>query len=289
MKRADLAMYQAKAAGRNTLRFFDPEMQAGINARLAMENELYRAIENEEFALHFQPQTDMSGQITGVEALIRWHNPQRGLVMPGEFIQVAEETGQILPIGHWVLMQACQQVLAWQQHPQLSQLSLAVNVSAKQFRLPMFVEEIRNLIRHTGIDPSRLRLELTESALLANINDAIIKMSALQGMGIRFALDDFGTGYSSLAYLKKLPLDQVKIDRSFVRNVLIDADDAAICRAVITLGKSLELNVIAEGVETSSQRDFLQTHGCQYTQGYLFARPMPADELQQWLQQAMPA
>ena len=286
MKRADLAMYQAKAAGRNTLRFFDPEMQAGINARLAMENELFRAIENEEFALYYQPQTNMDGQITGIEALIRWHNPQRGLVMPGEFIPVAEETGQILPISHWVLMQACQQVLAWQQHPLLSQLSLAVNVSARQFRLPMFVEEIRNLIRHSGIDPARLRLELTESALLANINDTIVKMSALQGMGIRFALDDFGTGYSSLAYLKKLPLDQVKIDRSFVRNLLVDADDAALCRAIITLGHSLDLKIIAEGVETDSQRDFLQAHGCHFAQGHLFARPMPAEELEQWLQQA---
>ena len=286
MKRADLAMYQAKAAGRNTLRFFDPPMQAGINARVAMENELFRAIENEEFALYYQPQTDMAGHITGLEALIRWHNPQRGLVMPGEFIPVAEESGQILPISHWVLRQACQQLLAWQQHPRLSQLSLAVNVSARQFRLPMFVEEIRNLIRHSGIDPARLRLELTEGALLANINDSIVKMSALQGMGIRFALDDFGTGYSSLAYLKKLPLDQVKIDRSFVRNLLVDADDAALCRAIIMLGHSLDLKIIAEGVETDSQRDFLQAHGCHFAQGYLFARPMPAEELEQWLQQA---
>lgn len=284
LKRADLAMYQAKAAGRNTLRFFDPAMQASINARMVMENELYRAIEAGEFALHYQPQLDMAGHICGVEALIRWQNPKRGMVSPAEFIPVAEETGQILPIGHWVLMQACEQLLAWRDNPLTAQLSISVNVSAKQFRLPMFVDEVRNLIRHTGIDPTRLKLELTESMLLIDVNDAIVKMTALQGLGLSFALDDFGTGYSSLAYLKKLPLDQVKIDQSFVRDVLTDPNDTAICRAVIALGKSLGLAVIAEGVETTSQRDFLLAEGCDFAQGYLFAKPMPAVELIGWLQ-----
>ena len=288
LKRADLAMYQAKAAGRNTLRFFDPDMQAGVNARISMENALYRAIENHEFTLYYQPQTDMAGQICSLEALLRWHSPQRGLVMPAEFIAIAEETGQILPIGHWVLLQACQQLQEWQAHPQLSSLSIAVNISAKHFRLPMFVDEIRNLIRHTGINPARLRLELTETALLANINDAVVKMRALQGMGVRFALDDFGTGYSSLAYLKKLPLDQVKIDRSFVRNLLTDPDDAAICRAVIAMGHSLGLTVVAEGLETASQRDFLLAEGCSQAQGNLFAAPMPAADVPAWLATRLP-
>ncbi|MFO1379815.1 MAG: PAS domain S-box protein [Chitinivorax sp.] len=289
LKRADMAMYQAKAAGRNTLRFFDPAMQASINARAIMESEMYRAIEEREFVLHYQPQVDHTGHCIGVEALLRWHSPKRGMVSPAEFIPLAEETGQILPIGHWVLLQACLQQVAWQADPATERLVIAVNVSAKQFRLPVFVDELRNLIRHTGANPARLKLELTESMLLGDMDDAIVKMGALQGLGVSFALDDFGTGYSSLAYLKQLPLDQMKIDRSFVRDILTDPNDAAICRAVIALGKSLGLHVIAEGVETASQWRFLRDEGCDEAQGYLFARPLPLAELQQWLQRNTPA
>jgi len=239
--------------------------------------------------LHYQPQVDHTGHCIGVEALLRWHSPKRGMVSPAEFIPLAEETGQILPIGHWVLLQACLQQVAWQADPATERLVIAVNVSAKQFRLPVFVDELRNLIRHTGANPARLKLELTESMLLGDMDDAIVKMGALQGLGVSFALDDFGTGYSSLAYLKQLPLDQMKIDRSFVRDILTDPNDAAICRAVIALGKSLGLHVIAEGVETASQWRFLRDEGCDEAQGYLFARPLPLAELQQWLLRNTPA
>ena len=283
LKRADMAMYQAKAAGRNTLRFFDPQMQARINARAEMEGELYLAIENHEFRLYYQPQVDCSGRCVGVEVLIRWPSPRRGMVSPAEFIPLAEETGQILPIGHWVLLQACEQLARWQGDPLTAGLTIAVNVSPKQFRLPVFVEELQKMLAHTGAHPGRLKLELTEGMLLTDINDAITKMNAIQALGVQFSLDDFGTGYSPLSYLKQLPLNQMKIDQSFVRDILTDHNDTAICRAVIALGKSLGLRVIAEGVETDAQWALLQAEGCDEGQGYLFARPQPIDDLERWL------
>jgi diguanylate cyclase (GGDEF)-like protein/PAS domain S-box-containing protein len=285
LKRADLAMYQAKAAGRNTLRFFDPAMQASINLRSTMEGELHRALADHEFVLHYQPQVDRDNRCVGVEALIRWRNPARGLVAPAEFIPLAEECGLIQPIGRWVVEQACERLAAWAADSPTAALTMAVNVSAKQFRQEDFIERLRTTIGRFAIDPSRLKLELTESLLLIDIDDAIAKMLALRGLGVSFSLDDFGTGYSSLAYLKRLPIDQIKIDRSFVDDVLTDPNDAAICKAVIALGKSLALDVIAEGVETEGQWNRLREEGCTAFQGYLFARPMNEPDFLDWLRQ----
>ena len=283
LRQADLAMYQAKEAGRNGVRFFEQTMQADITARSRLEHELYTAVEDDQFRLYYQPQIDAAGRCIGVEALIRWQHPARGFVSPASFIPLAEDTGLILPIGHWVLREACARLLAWQDDLTTAHLTIAVNVSAQQFRLPVFVEELASLIRFTGANPARLKLEITESMLLDNLDDAIAKISALRALGISFSLDDFGTGYSSLSYLKRLPVDQVKIDQSFVRDVLVDANDAAICRAVIALGKSLGLKVIAEGVETAEQWAFLAAEGCDEAQGYLYARPLPEADLLNWL------
>jgi diguanylate cyclase (GGDEF)-like protein/PAS domain S-box-containing protein len=283
LKRADTAMYRAKAAGRDSLRFFDPEMQTSVAARAAMEIALRKAITEEQFLLHFQPQVDAAGRMTGAEVLIRWQHPERGMVPPGEFIPLAEESGLILPIGHWVLHTACQQLAAWAARPQTAHLNLAVNVSARQFSLPNLVEQVLALIEQTGAPPERLKLELTESMLLDNTSDMIAKMHALKARGVSFSLDDFGTGYSSLSYLKRLPLDQLKIDQSFVRDVLDDPNDAAIARTIVTLGQSLGLAVIAEGVETAAQRDFLAASGCLNYQGYFFSRPVPLAAFEQLL------
>lgn len=284
-KRADVAMYQAKAAGRNTLRFFDPGTQHAINARSQMESELHRAIANGEFSLYYQPQVAASGICIGVEALIRWRHPERGLVSPAEFIPLAEETGLILPIGHWVLREAFARLSAWKKSAETAHLTISVNVSARQFHMPVFVEELRSLIEYSNAAPELLKLEITESMLLHDADDMIRTMTELRALGIGFSLDDFGTGYSSLSYLKRLPLDQIKIDRSFVRDILVDSNDAAICRAVIALGKSLGLGVIAEGVETEDQWTFLQTEGCLNAQGYLHAKPMPVESFINWLRE----
>ena len=283
LKRADTAMYQAKAAGRDSLRFFDPEMQTSVAARAAMEIALRKAITEEQFLLHYQPQVDASGQLTGAEVLIRWQHPERGMVPPGEFIPLAEETGLILPIGHWVMETACRQLAAWAARPETAHLNLAVNVSARQFSLPNLVEQVLALLEQTGAPPNRLKLELTESMLLDNTSDMIAKMHALKARGVSFSLDDFGTGYSSLSYLKRLPLDQLKIDQSFVRDVLNDPNDAAIARTIVALGQSLGLAVIAEGVETAAQRDFLAAHGCHNYQGYFFSRPVGLQAFEQLL------
>ena len=287
LKRADLAMYQAKAAGRNTLRFFDPAMQASINQRSVLEGELHRALADREFVLHYQPQVNCNDRCIGVEALIRWNHPRRGLVAPAEFISLAEESGLIQPIGHWVVEQATERLAAWAGDPLTANLVMSVNVSAKQFRQTDFIDHLRATIRRSGANPACLKLEITESLLLADVDDAIAKMLALRGLGVGFVLDDFGTGYSSLSYLKRLPLDQVKIDRSFVNDVLTDPNDAAICRAVIALGKSLGLGVIAEGVETPEQWQLLRSEGCQFVQGYLHARPMAEADLLAWLRQRL--
>lgn len=285
LKRADVAMYQSKAAGRNTLRFFDPQMQAVVANRVALEAELRQAIEHGQLVLFYQPQvqtrSDGSLRVIGAEALVRWKHPQRGMVSPAEFIPLAEETGLIVPLGQWVMETACRQLAAWQGHPVFGNLSIAVNVSARQFMLSGFVAHVRQTLENTGAHPPKLKIELTESTLVGDMNEVIRKMAELQSWGVGFALDDFGTGYSSLAYLKRLPLDTLKIDQSFVRAVFEDANDAAIARMVVVLGRSLGLTVIAEGVETLEQRYFLAQQGCHVYQGYLFGRPAPAPEFQQ--------
>jgi diguanylate cyclase (GGDEF)-like protein/PAS domain S-box-containing protein len=278
LKRADLAMYQAKAAGRNTIRFYDPEMQTIISARVEMEADLRHGLQRHEFRLHYQSQTDGAGRTTGAEALLRWQHPRRHMVYPSMFIPLAEETGLILQLGQWVLETACKQLVAWSGAADTAHLTLAVNVSAYQFRQPAFVEQVMEVVRRTGADPNKLKLELTESLLVADVERTVDKMNALRATGIGFSLDDFGTGYSSLSYLKRLPLDQLKIDQSFVRDVLTDPSAAAIARTILVLGHTLGLDVIAEGVETASQRDFLAQNGCRAYQGYLFSRPVSADQ-----------
>ncbi len=279
LKQADLAMYQAKAAGRNTMLFFDPKMQSVVAARTAMEADLRQGLQRQQMLLNYQPVVDQFGAMLGVEALVRWHHPTRGLVMPDEFIALAEQTNLIAPLGQWVLTQACQQLTAWALQPQTAHLSMAVNVSARQFKQFDFVAQLQDVLLQTGAPAARLTLEITESLLLNDMNDVVLKMGQLRAVGVRFALDDFGTGYSSLMYLKNLPLEQLKIDQSFVRDVLTDPNDAAIAVTVLSLGKTLGLTVVAEGVETEAQRDFLVRHGCQVFQGYLFGRPVPVNEL----------
>ncbi|MDP2824880.1 MAG: EAL domain-containing protein [Sulfuritalea sp.] len=280
MKRADTAMYQAKAAGRNTLRFFDPEMQAVVATRAALDADLRTAIRERQFLLHYQPQVDGEGRVTGAEALLRWQHPRHGLVYPAEFIPPAEDSGLILPLGHWVLEAACGQLVVWAGQADMAHLTVAVNVSGRQCRQWDFVEQVLAVLRDTGADPRKLKLELTESVLRHDVEDTIAKMTALKAEGVSFALDDFGTGYSSLSNLKRLPLAQLKIDASFVRNVLTDSNDAAIARTIIALGQSLGRAVIAEGVETEAQREFLALLGCHAYQGYLFGRPGTAAALQ---------
>ncbi|WP_342619236.1 PAS domain S-box protein [Rhodoferax sp. GW822-FHT02A01] len=276
LRRADTAMYQAKAGGKNMLRFFDIEMQTLVTQRAAVEVELRTAIKEGQLVLHYQPQVDSAGQVTGSEALVRWQHPSRGLLGPGSFIALAEESGLIVPLGQWVLDAACLQLAKWSTNPLLSALTLAVNVSARQFAQSAFVEVVLEIVNRHAIAPGRLKLELTESLLLENTESVIQKMSQLRARGIMFSLDDFGTGYSSLSYLKRLPLDQLKIDQTFIRDVLTDPNDAAIARTVVTLGRSLGLNVIAEGVETLEQREWLIRNGCFVFQGYFYSRPVTA-------------
>lgn len=286
MKRADVAMYQAKDAGRNTLRFFDPHMQAAVAARVMLEAELRKGLELAQLVLHYQPQVDGIGKVTGAEALVRWQHPQRGLVSPADFIPLAEETGLILPLGHWVLTTACKQLVAWATLPELARLTLAINVSARQFRQPNFVAHLSAILANSGADPQKLKLELTESLLLEDVENTIDKMIALKAIGVSFSLDDFGTGYSSLSYLKRLPLDQLKIDQSFIRDILVEPNDASIARTIVALAQSLSLSVIAEGVETEAQREFLSNSGCHACQGYLFSHPLPIAEFEQFVGKA---
>ena len=282
MKQADLAMYKAKTAGRNLCRFFDPALEVALNERAALESDLRVALAQNQFVLHYQAQVAGEARLTGVEVLVRWQHPHRGIVSPADFIPLAEETGLILPLGRWVLETACNQLTQWASRPGLSHLTVAVNVSAHQFRQPDFVDQVLEVLRITGANPHRLKLELTESLLVANVDEVIEKMFALKAKGAGFSLDDFGTGYSSLSYLKRLPLDQLKIDQSFVRDVLTDPNDASIARTIIALAQNLGLGVIAEGVETDAQRDFLAHSGCHAYQGYLFSRPLPLDEFEQF-------
>jgi diguanylate cyclase (GGDEF)-like protein/PAS domain S-box-containing protein len=277
MKQADLAMYQAKESGRNTLRFFDPHMQANVIARATSEIELRNGIEQQQFVLHYQPQVDGALRVTGAEVLLRWQHPSRGLVSPNDFIGLAEETGMILPLGLWVLETTCRQLAQWSHDTHLQHMVLAVNVSARQFGQADFAQTVIDVLARTGANPRKLKLELTESLLVNDVEDVIRKIRRLKTEGICFSLDDFGTGYSSLSYLKQLPLDQLKIDQSFVRDLLSDANDASICRTVIALGRSMDLEVIAEGVEVDAQHQMLRTEGCNAFQGYLFGHPMPRE------------
>ncbi|MBV8620530.1 MAG: EAL domain-containing protein [Curvibacter sp.] len=279
LKRAEVAMYQAKAAGRNTLRFYDPQMQAVMSARAALEEDLRIATLQRQFVLHYQPQVQGVGRLVGVEALIRWRHPLKGMVPPNEFIPLAEETGLIIELGEWVLEAACQQLRTWAGRPATRDLSIAVNVSARQFHQGDFVQRVLSVVERFEVHPARLKLELTEGLLIDNIESVIERMTLLRRHGIRFSLDDFGTGYSSLAYLKRLPLDQLKIDQSFVRDLLSDPDDVAIARMIVSLADTLGLEVIAEGVETEAQYDCLTSLGCRSYQGYLFGRPLPIEQL----------
>ena len=287
LKQADMAMYRAKDAGRNTLRFFDPDMQQAVNRRALLETELHNGLRRAQFLLLYQPQVDSQGRVTGAEALVRWQHPVQGMVPPSEFIPLAEESGLILPLGHWVMETALRQQARWQQDPQFARLSLAINVSARQFLQDDFVAQVLALVRQTGANPAQIKLELTESLLLDNVDSVIATMRALKAHGLGFSLDDFGTGYSSLSYLKRLPLDQIKIDQGFVRDVLLDASDAAIARSIIALADSLGLSVIAEGVETTAHHQFLLAHGCQAFQGYLFGRPLTLEDFENRVRQGV--
>ncbi len=285
LKQADIAMYQAKRVGRNTLRFFDPQMQENINMRVALEGELHKALAQQEFQLHYQIQVDGAGSPIGSEALIRWIHPVRGLVSPLHFIPIAEETGLILAIGDWVLDTACAQLKVWEQNVLTRNLVLAVNVSARQFHQADFVAKVQAALRRHAINPARLKLELTESMLVKDFESIIAAMHTLKQAGIQFSMDDFGTGYSSLQYLKRLPLDQLKIDMSFVRDMGIVEGANSIVQTIIAMAHSLKLDVIAEGVETEEQREILSFYGCQHYQGYLFSKPVPIEKFEALLKQ----
>jgi diguanylate cyclase (GGDEF)-like protein len=282
LQQTDIALHQAKKVGRGNVRFFAPVLQVAVNARATLEEELRQAIKNNQFVLYYQPQVDR-GLVAGAEALIRWQHPQRGLLLPGEFISQAEETGLILPLGDWVLEAVCRQIAEWTQRKKMASISIAANISARQFRQPNFVARVLSVLRSSGASSSNLKLELTESMMVDNIEEVIAKMTELKAHGLRFSLDDFGTGYSSLSYLKRLPLEQLKIDRAFVRDILTDASSGAIAQTVISLSRALKLSVLAEGVETEEQRDYLIGLGCQAFQGYLFSRPLPAADFERWL------
>ena len=283
LKQADLAMYQAKAAGRNGFCFFDPEMQDAATRNAELNTELRRGLRDGEFVLHYQPQVGHDGRMFGVEALLRWQHPVKGLLQPGSFVGEAEESGLILPLGKWVLETACAQLALWTARPETARLAIAVNVSVRQFRQPDFVDQLLETIRVHGVDARRLKLELTESLLATGMEVTVAKMKLLKQAGVTLSIDDFGMGYSALSYLKRLPLDQLKIDRTFVRDILFDPNDAAIARTIIGLAQSLGLSVIAEGVETEEQRAQLLRFGCECYQGYLFCKALPVDELERFI------
>jgi diguanylate cyclase (GGDEF)-like protein/PAS domain S-box-containing protein len=283
MKQADVALYQAKDDGRNLIRFFNPQMQAAIDARIALEHDLIRAWQAKEFCIFYQQQVDELGRVIGVEALLRWQHPHLGLLMPDTFVPVAEDMGLIIELGQWVLVTACEQIRRWQDQTCTSGLRVAVNVSARQFHQPDFVEQVHRILDLSGADPRLLKLELTESIVIDRVDEVVQRMVELAEHGVGFSLDDFGTGYSSLSYLKRLPLDEIKIDRSFVRDLVEDSNDAAIVLAILAMSRSLGLKVVAEGVENQAQRTFLRDHGCQDYQGYLFGMPVPIEVLDEQL------
>ncbi len=281
LKQADMAMYRAKDAGRNTLRFFDPDMQQAVNQRALLEAQMHQGVRESQFALFYQAQVDDQGRVIGAEALVRWHHPDRGMVLPAVFIGLAEESGLILPLGRWVMQEALRQQALWRQDPALAHLRLAINVSARQFCQEDFVAQVLQVLEESGADPRCITLELTESVLLRDVESVISTMRTLKAHGLGFSLDDFGTGYSSMNYLKRLPLDQIKIDQGFVRNALSNPSDAAIADTIIRLAGKLGLGVIAEGVETTEHHRFLVSHGCLAFQGYLFGHPEPVRSLEQ--------
>jgi diguanylate cyclase (GGDEF)-like protein len=283
LQQAEIALYQAKAAGRDSMRFFSPALQAAVNARAAMEEDLHQGIKEKRLLLYYQPQVERS-RLTGVEALVRWEHPRHGIVEPKEFIPLAEESRLILPLGDWVLEAACEQIALWAGRMETAHLSVAVNISALQFRQPSFVEQVLATLSRTGANPGNLRLELTESMLVNNLEDIIAKMTELKSHGVRFSLDDFGTGYSSLTYLKRLPLNRLKIDRSFVRDMMVDATSGAIAQTILSLGRAMGISVIAEGVETEEQRGYLAGLGCHSFQGFLFSHPLPLEKFEAFLQ-----
>ncbi|PPC93393.1 MAG: diguanylate cyclase [Methylotenera sp.] len=280
LKRADIAMYQAKSAGRNTMCFFDPAMQASLEARTILEMDMRLAIVEDQFKLCYQMQVDYSGKLHGAEALIRWEHPEKGLLLPNSFIPLAEETGLIVQIGRWVLETACQQIKVWENSTVMRDLHISVNVSASQFQDPNFVQQIMEMFNRHSIKPGQLRFELTESVILKNVEESVVKMLALKDIGVRFSIDDFGTGFSSLSYLTKLPLNQLKIDRRFVRNIFRNDKDAVVVQTIIGMAHNLGIEVIAEGVELEEQLEFLARHGCKLFQGYLFSNPLSVEELQ---------
>jgi diguanylate cyclase (GGDEF)-like protein/PAS domain S-box-containing protein len=281
LKRADLAMYQAKAAGRNGMCFFDPQMQAEVSARASLEIDLRQSLVEGHFILHYQTLVDERRQLIGVEALVRWQHPTRGLLPPADFIAVAENCGLILPLGRLILHRACKQLVVWATHTQLSQINLSVNVSARQFHHPDFVADVCAALDESGANPNRLELELTESQLVEDVETLISKMNQLRTLGVHLTLDDFGVGYSSLNYLKRLPLGQLKIDQSFVHDLLAQPSNAAIVRTILALGNNLNMGVTAEGVETQAQYEALRQMGCKRFQGHLFSKPGPAALLEQ--------
>jgi diguanylate cyclase (GGDEF)-like protein/PAS domain S-box-containing protein len=283
-KQADMAMYQAKQAGRNAIRFFDPAMQSALESRGKLEEALRGALAKQQFRLYYQIQVDAALRPIGAEALLRWEHPELGMITPKQFIELAEETDLILPIGQWVLETACAQIRTWHGNPLLRELNISVNVSARQFRHEDFVAQVETVLQSSGIDPSRLKLELTESLILNNVEESINKMEQLKSLGVEFSMDDFGTGYSSLSYLKRLPLDQIKIDQSFVRDISTDPSDAIIVQTIIAMAGTLGLMVIAEGVETEAQREFLELRGCPAFQGHLFSVAIPADQFETLLE-----
>ncbi len=286
LKQTDIALYRAKDAGRNAIRFFDDAMQTALDERAALEAGLRRALARDEFLLYAQPQVDTESRLIGAEVLLRWQAAERGMVLPGDFIPLAEETGLIVPIGLWVLDQACAELGRWASDPRTAGLYLAVNVSARQFRQPDFVMQVGDALARHEVDPGRLKLELTESLLLDNVEDVVEKMQALRRMGVHFSLDDFGTGYASLSYLKRFPFEQLKVDRSFIRDIMHNSEDAGIVRAILAMGNTLRLNVVAEGVEDAEQHAYLARHGCAFFQGYLFGKPVPLTDFRQMLRGA---
>jgi diguanylate cyclase (GGDEF)-like protein len=280
LKHADMAMYQAKESGRNAVRFFDPAMQHAVETRAALESDMRHAIAEKQFCLHYQIQIDSEYRPLGAEALIRWIHPERGMISPAQFIPIAEESSLILDIGHWLLETACRQLAQWRKREETCNLTLAINVSAAQFKKHNYVETVSTMVNIHQINPSLLKLELTERVVLEDVTDVVTKMHALKALGVRLSLDDFGTGYSSLSYLKLLPLDQIKIDQSFVRDIATDLSDAVMVQTIIDLAKNFRLMVIAEGVETEAQLNFLKRNGCMAYQGYLFGKPVPIEEFE---------
>jgi diguanylate cyclase (GGDEF)-like protein len=283
LRKVDLALNQAKNTGPGSILFYEAQMQAQVTTRARLQHDLREALQQESFCLHYQPQINAAGQVVGVEALVRWISKEHGFISPAEFIPLAEKTGLILPLGRWILHTACTQLAQWARQPQRQGLSMAVNVSAGQFQQSNFVEQVREVLQETGAPAHQLKLELTESAMVEDMEAVVARMQALRQLGVRFSIDDFGTGFSSLAYLKRLPLDQLKIDQGFVRDCLEDHNDASIAQTVIALGHSLGLEVIAEGVETAAHQAALQSWGCRFFQGYGISKPLPAQALEAFL------